>query len=259
MIRFFIGYCWGAAGSRWLARLLNSSEDILCLHSPILPRFDHNIYDDSVEILRWFFHRRHAYPIVGFTHAIPLEWHKRISQEFGYRLRCFALTRHPIPRIQSAYELNKRQKHLREHDPFWQEAMKGPYEELTSITREEFSRDFTALGFYKACKLVNSIQEEIHSRLPIFKLEDLVSSEMTANKLAEYISEGTVELGAPAIKKLKNITVGSHAARKRTAEEIYIGWSPEFKQAYHSLVRPESFGFYDELGYEFPHDVEHER
>jgi len=137
--------------------------------------------------------------------------------------------------------------------------MKGPYEELTSITREEFSRDFTALGFYKACKLVNSIQEEIHSRLPIFKLEDLVSSEMTANKLAEYISEGTVELGAPAIKKLKNITVGSHAARKRTAEEIYIGWSPEFKQAYHSLVRPESFGFYDELGYEFPHDVEHER
>lgn len=88
----FVGFCWGAAGSAWLARLLNCHESILSLHAPEFSRFDHFKYNDSLEVIESMFRRRSfgaAYPVVGFTHGIPIQWREKLEGEFKRQFRCF--------------------------------------------------------------------------------------------------------------------------------------------------------------------------
>ena len=252
---FFLGFCWGAAGTTWLARLLNSHEDILCLHAPILPRYDHFRFAESSEIVDLVFNGEDfgaAYPVVGFTHGIASEWQSLLTEKYGDQLRCFAVTRHPIKRIQSTLDLNIRQKDVRLADPTWRQAYADTYQELTQSSGRQFPDDFESLAFYKACKMVNSIIWERQQAFPLYRFEDLVSNEESVKNLVAHVSRGTCQLAAAVVRKMQDTVVRARAAPGLSVVETYRAWRTEHRDAYHHLVAPPALRLYQQLGYELP-------
>jgi hypothetical protein len=255
----FIGYCWGSAGSAWLARLLNSHEDVLCLHIPDFPKLNYRNYDDLVTILDSIVFTTNdwvrAYSLIGFTHGIQGDWHERLQERYGEHLRGFILTRHPIKRIQSSFALNKINVQ-RESDEFWQEPFRGIYEHLTRVSGKRFPDDFAALGFYWSCHLVGSILAESELKLPIYKMENLTSQVESVNELLSYVSDGVMRhLEENVFERMQNKVVAKHAKGNLSVAETYASWNDIYKEAYHYLVRPEILKAYSELGYTFPHQI----
>ena len=254
----FIGYCWGAAGSTWLARLLNGHPDIFCVHNPQFPRFDYFKFEDLAEVIEHVFRHQAwagAYPVVGFTHGVALEWHGRIRQKYGDQLRCFVLTRHPIMRIQSSYALHVSRKAERSTDSRWIEAYVQTYQELVRLARKKLPDDFESLAFYKSCAMVNSILAEHEQGLPLYRLEDLLSEEEAVQSLLAHISSGTCRLPSDVIETMQRTVVRGRAAQIRSAEETYASWRPEHREAYHYLVTGKALEVYRQVGYEFPHQT----
>jgi hypothetical protein len=255
----FIGYCWGNAGSTWLSHLLNGHKDILCLHAPKFPRFDHKNYDDAVTIIDSVFRfpaMGGTYPLVGFTHGVPLKWHPKLSEIYKEQLCCFILTRHPIKRIQSNFALNKvaREKQVSANKK-WEQNLENNYKRLVQQSGKHFPDDFDSLIFYRSCDAVNRILREYEQKLPFYKMEDLVSQEKVVNELLSYISDGTCQLDSEVIRKMQGTVVGGHAKRRLSVAETYDSWSEAYKEAYHHLVKREAFEIYKQLGYDFPHPI----
>lgn len=254
----FIGYCWGAAGTTWLSRLLNAHQDILCMHSPNFPRYDNSSFEDCLEIIDAVFNGWNfglAYPIVGFTHGISLEWHARLSQRYSPAFRCFILTRHPIKRIESTVALNIIQKERRLSTPGWRAACADAYDDLARRQRKRPPDDFESLAFYAACKMVNSITVEVQHAFPLYKLEEILNDCGTVNRLVGHISNGTCQLFDPTIETLQQTVVRARSAVGRSPEGTYLSWRAEHRDAYRELVTPDAFEAYRHLGYEFPHAI----
>jgi hypothetical protein len=251
----FLGFCWGAAGTTWLARLLNSHEDVFCQHAPMFPRYDHFRLAEAMEIIDVVLNEQAfggAYPVVGFTHGIAAEWYDALREKYGQRLRCFGVTRHPIPRIQSTLELNVEKKERRTSDPTWQRAFAETYDTLRQLSNKDFPDDFESLAFYKACAMVNSITWERQQDFPLFRLEDLISQEPAVQQLLSHVSDGACQLAATVVQRMQQTVVRPHARRTLTVAETYGSWRAEHREAFHYLVTAPSLAEYCQLGYELP-------
>jgi len=251
----FVGYCWGAAGSAWLARVLNAHEDVLCLHSPIVPRFDHYKIEDSCAFLKTIFRggaMGAVYPVAGVTHGVPIEWQGTLAEKLGIPLREFVLVRDPVPRVRSVARL--RQQHWREkpNEPRWRKAYRETRERLERATGRRFAADPDASAFQYACHQLNSIVAERKTGVPIFRLEDLVAGEEGLQRLLAHASAGRCSFDAPRLARLQALRLNTHAERPQTSEEIWDGWSEEERAAFRTLLTPESRKAYEELGYAVP-------
>jgi hypothetical protein len=251
----FVGFCWGAAGSTWLARLLNSHEDVLCLHAPIFPRYDHMRTAESLEVIDFVvtrFSLGGTYPVVGFTHGIAAESYGALVEAYGARLRCFTLTRHPIARIRSALAKYVSDAGHHRSDPRWRQEHSASYDLLLQRAAEPFPDDFDSLAFYTACTMVNSIVWERQQPFPVFRLEDLVARPADVQALLAHVSDGGCRLEEAVIAKLQRLIVRRHAASPESAEETYRSWRAEHRAAFHHLVTGPACELYRELGYELP-------
>jgi hypothetical protein len=256
----FIGYCWGAAGSAWLARLLNSHEDIFCVHAPILERYNHYVFEESVLLMTKLFTSMSyggGYPIAGLTHGVPLAWHQRLNEYFSksVRFRNFILIRHPIPRIQSSVEEIKKNFLKKGPDPKNEEEYKKIYRELSERSERKFPDDFVSLGFYHSCKMINLIHEETDQTMPIFKMENLVSQENEVQRLVSHISDKTVRLDPAVIRKLQQTVINKRSTGNHSPAEVYSSWNDHYRAAYRYLVNTTSIQIYSRLGYEFPAEI----
>jgi hypothetical protein len=251
----FVGFCWGAAGSTWLARVLNSHEDVLCLHAPIMPRYDHLETADSLELIDTVvtrFSLGGTYPVVGFTHGIAVESYGALLEKYGARLRCFTLTRNPIARIRSAVAKYVSDAGHHRDDPRWRHEYAASYDLLRRGAAGPFPDDFDSLAFYKACTMVNSIVWERQQPFPLFRLEDLVARTADVQALLAHVSDGACRLEERVIEKLQRLVVRPHAASLESAEETYRSWRAEHRAAFHHLVTGPACELYRELGYELP-------
>lgn len=252
---YFIGYCWGGAGSRWLARLLNSHRDILCLHSPQLPRFDESSSEDELEVIRHFFDAgRHGHPVIGFTHGISLDWKDEIEAEFRAWLRCFVIVRHPIKRIRSVVALCRR--HQAELGENWEQQTVAAWqpiaEEFVETGAGAVPTDFRFLSHLYACKMVTAIREELKSNYPIFRIEDLGAEVSEVRRLLGHISAELEPMPEETLAYMQSLTVGSHAGSAKSATEIWHSWAEDFKDAFRRMVPNEILSEYQRLGYVFP-------
>jgi hypothetical protein len=62
-------------------------------------------------------------------------------------------------------------------------------------------------------------------------------------------------MDAARITAMQRTVVASHVGKRLSERETYESWTDVQREAYHCLVRPEAFGAYSRLGYEFPHAV----
>ena len=251
----FLTFCWGAAGTTWLARLLNAHPDIFCLHAPLLPRFDHSQLAESTEVIRHVYgdvSLGGSYPVVGFTHGIASEWYEELTRQYPERLRCLALTRHPVPRIQSSFRLFVSMEQRLASDPTWRRLFEETYQRLTHWSLRSFPDDFESLAFYYACAMVNSITWEQQQSFPLFRLEDLVTDEDTVQRLIGHVSDGRCQLPDDVIRRMQGTVVHSHNSERLSPADTYAAWPPERRRAYHALVTGAAVDAYRALGYEMP-------
>jgi hypothetical protein len=251
----FLTFCWGAAGTTWLARLLNAHPDIFCMHAPMLPRFDHSQLAESTEVVDHVFGDASlggGYPIVGFTHGFATEWYEALTQRYGARLRCLALTRHPIRRIQSTFNLYISMEHRLASEPTWRRMFEETYQRLRLWAPRAFPDDFESLAFYYACTMVNSITWEQRQSFPLFRLEDLLTSEAAVQQVVGHVSDGACQLPPDVIRQMQGTVVHSHGTQRLSPRDTYAGWPPARRRAYHTLVAGAAVDAYRRLGYELP-------
>jgi len=253
-----LGYCWGAAGSSWLSNLLKMHKDILCLHMPSFPGINLQKEDEMLEALEWLCLRLgKVYKYTGVTHGLLFYNHEKIAtffeEEYNIESHGFILTRHPIKRVISAFRLDIMNPTIRKADKSMEECKGQVYDKLIEVSGKQFPDDFASIGFYRSCELLNNIIGETETGLPIFKIEELGSSEETVNKFFSYISDGKLSLNSEIIRDVQNKKVNTRSKRQLSEQQIYDAWSDEFREAYHYIVKPEAIELYKQLGYNFPH------
>jgi hypothetical protein len=253
--RFFVGYCWGGAGSTWVARLLNAHPDILCMHAPILPRFDHMEFEDAQELLSFFFEGElDNYPFLGFTHGVSIQWAGRLEEQYGSRLRSFVLIREPVARLRSVVAL---QSHLaRDRDEGYQRAMIERWlpiwNQLCERSGRDLPRDYRSMSFYYAVKMLNEIEAETETGYPIFRLEDLVSKVGAVYELFAHVAPGAIRMAKGQIRRIQRTKVGAHATEAPEGRWGYNTMPLTMKVALDTLLTDKSRALYRMHGYDLP-------
>jgi hypothetical protein len=251
----FIGYCWGSAGTAWLAKLLNAHPDILCLHAPILPRFNHFALEDSLELIRALFHEKsfgRFYSFVGLTHGVPLEWHSHLVSHFE-QVRGFITIRHPIPRIQSTFNYNMLRgvAEKKQVNAEWVSALMRYHEKLETISGKTFPKDYEALSFYHGCGMINAIVGEVASGLPIYKYEELTTDYRTTQHLLKFISDDRLGMDQSLLERIQHTPINTRTGRieNRSPRSVYESWNEFQREAYHWLLAEETIELYRKAGY----------
>ena len=98
---------WGCAATDWLARVLNSHPDILCLHDA---KLGWSRFTCAPKVNGWSYLRALAmigrnYPVCGDVHAISPEEVPELRGKLGDRFSCSIVVRDPLPRLHSMLEL----------------------------------------------------------------------------------------------------------------------------------------------------------
>jgi hypothetical protein len=251
----FIGYCWGSAGTAWLAKLLNAHPDILCLHGPQFPRFNHFVLEDSLEFIRALFHENsvgECYSFVGLTHGVPLERHSHLAHHFA-QMRGFITIRNPIPRIQSTFRVNMHPRNAdkKRFNSAWISALMLYHEKLETISGKTFPSDYEALSFYHGCGMINEIASEVASGLPIYKYEELTTDYRIVQHLLRFISNDQLNMDQALIERMQQTPIGTRTGsiEKRSARSIHDSWNDVQREAYRWLMTDESITLYEQAGY----------
>jgi len=251
----FVGYCWGAAGSSWLAQVLNAHEAVLCLHSPAVPRFDHFRLEDTSVVLRALVRSKslgRLYAAAGVTHGVPIEWQATLAGAVGLPLREFVLVRDPLPRARSVVELHRRLAAEDRLDPRYREAYRALRRRVESATGRRLDDDLETGALLHACQQLNSIVQEQATKLPIFRLEDLVRGPEALDALLAHVSDGACRFEPGRVDALQRRRIGAHAPGALGADAIWDAWRPHERDAFRVLLAPEARKAYEALGYALP-------
>ena len=257
---FFNCFCYGAAATTWLARMLNSHEDVLCLHTPDYPGADHSTDEHMFAMARFAFDSTaiggHPYKCVGFTHGLPYTSCARLRQMFGQQaFRGFVMIRNPVVRARSIMALRMQQVSI--HKMFQPaESLERFYNLLLEKSgRAGFATDYESLCFYEVCgQLLAAITKEEALGVPVFTMEALTGDPAEVNRLFAYVSDGRCLLDEAAIARVQQRPVGNHARKTMGPKEIFGSWSKDWQDAFMALVGPEERALYRKHGYELPPD-----
>jgi hypothetical protein len=242
--RVFTVISWGCAATDWTARVLNSHPEIFCLHTgnlrlqqlayPALPRLD------GVAYLRLVASLGAGYAVAGDVHGMDRRHLPELREAFGDALACAVLVRDPLPRVRSQMAVfdEFRGFSIWDLDPVTRLA------EAAGVTLPP--GDVRSRMFVHAANMLNAIVEEREVG-PVFRTEDITS---VPDRLAAFITTltaGTVPLGREWLQGV--------IARPRTnrhhegGEHEWTSWEIDVLR---SVVRPEAWAAYVDLGYSRP-------
>jgi len=94
---------WGCSGSTWLAKVLNSHNEIFCLHcyNQHLSYVVNNSYLNGISYLKSIAVTATGYKLAGDVHGINREELPLIREFFGEKFRDAVLVRDPLSRLKS--------------------------------------------------------------------------------------------------------------------------------------------------------------
>jgi hypothetical protein len=240
--QLFAVVSWGCAATKWLAKVLNSHPEILCLHAgnQAVARFHSSM--DSLQYLRVLSILGHGYKAMGDVHGLPRTEISKLKDVFGTRLNVVIVVREPIARLRSQMELFES---LRGLDVWALNYLDRLIEEKNITADSEDSRMFV-----HAANMLNAVTEEI-SYGTIYKAEDLTSDSNRLASLVAEIGRGQIEASREWLEQCLGLEkVNPHAKRETRALR---DWEIDIVRA---VVSPESWKIYQELGYVTPSFVD---
>ena len=221
-----VGYCWGAAGSRWLARFMNAHPDVWFTHGYPGDRDKGRCLD----YFRWM-SMVASHPYFGAIHHISAKWHKDITR-INILMKAFVLVRHPILRIRSIMALNNSNP-IRATFPGYKRRVRN----ARAMLEKAGAPPVESGSFLSSCLLQsNSHRLDFGYQLPVFKIEDLNTVEGVTALL-----DCCWDLRLwPGQKSLLGKRVGVHAGGDPTPEGVWSSWPGEWRQAYRVLMSKEA-------------------
>jgi hypothetical protein len=242
--RAFAVVSWGNAATKWLARALNSSSEIFCVHSLNggMAALHNSARRDGLEYLLLLVNNAAAYRAAGDVHGISRHEIPRITAALGDLFRCAILVREPMARLHSQNALFD-QSATRPDRPY------GTLEYLDPLIRS-LGLDDTAIPyrerlFIHGANLLNTIVEEAAIG-PVYRMEDLTTRADALRGLVDHLTGGavsTTEAWAAAAINLSAANVHANRPAPFTDEQLEI---------VSRVVRPEAWELYRSLGYETP-------
>ena len=243
-------FCWGTAGSRWLARALNAHPHQLWVHAPAEANKGRSTAEAVEHTLGWL-RRFNNHPVVGLTHGTQIGWYEEIKAHFegqGVKFRPFVLVRHPVPRARSIMALDANNPHRPELD-WWQAGAKRAYAKLDDGF---FPSEFQDLSFYRAAESMNLAMAEAATGLPIWRIEDLSMCPEALDRLTWAISDGMLQYPGKLAKEMQDLRIGVHAGGYLQPGEIWLGWPDHWRAAWYKLIDQDTAQAYEAMGYALP-------
>ncbi len=249
----FVGYCWGSAGTTWLAKVLNAHPDILALHAPGAAGLDRGDQDSVLSMIDYTFEARDAggaYSAVGFTHGIGVHMHEQLVECYGGRLRAFVLVRHPLTRARSQASLITNLRSRSDHQ--WHSMESEISESVEGLLELDptLPTDPDSTAFYHACRALDRVVFEAKRELPFFKAEELFVDVRRVLDLVDHVSGGDLVGDRSTIELLQSGSIGAHADGPMDPDAIWASLPDHMKLAFSLSLSDEAAELYTNLGYE---------
>jgi hypothetical protein len=236
--QLFAVVSWGCAATTWLAKVLNSHPEIMCLHAGNNTVGNFHSSMDSLRYFRVLSVLGFEYKAAGDVHGLPRSEVPKLKEAFGARFNFVIVVREPLARLRSIMALHEKLRGMN----VWNLSYLDPLIEAKNIA----AHSEKAKMFVHAANMLNAITEEI-SLGTIYKAEDLTTNPNTLDTLIAEISGGRVETDPGWIETcFKLRQVNPHAKSEGLALN---DWEIEVVRA---VTRPESWRLYEELGYDRP-------
>lgn len=231
---------WGAAGTAWLAAVLNDCPSILCLHAA-------NSYWElfggaktltGLEYLQIVGMLGHATSLAGDIHGVSRYDIPEIKEFFGDQFAAAVLVREPLARLYSALALSERYEPTQRTDTSYLDAM------FPSVWRLLPSGGANERVFVHTANLLNAIIDE-QAVGPIFRMEDLISRPECLLELVSVLSSGKVN--APehwAAAATARNAVNQH---NRDGRKPFDDWQIKVLR---EVVHKDAIELYEGLGYD---------
>jgi hypothetical protein len=236
--QLFAVVSWGCAATRWLAKVLNSHPEILCLHHGIGAVASFHSSMDSLQYFRVLSMLGHEYNAVGDVHGLPRAEISKLKEAFGGRFNAVIVVREPVARLRSQMALYGEFQGLVAWDLSYVDTLIKS--ENIPVNSEE------SRMFVHAANMLNAVTEEI-SYGTIYKAEDLTTNPNILAALIAEISGGQIATNREWLETCLGLRkVNTHVKREAWA---LTDWQVDVVRA---VVRPESWKIYEELGYVTP-------
>jgi hypothetical protein len=233
--QLFAVVSWGCAATKWLAKVLNSHPEILCIHAGngALARFSGPI--DSLKYFHVLSLLGQGYKAVGDVHGLPRRDLSKLKETFGDRFNAAIVVREPMARLRSQMALYRESPGLGRWDLSYLDPLIAS--ENLEVNCEE------SRMFVHAANMLNAIAEEIPCG-PIYKAEDLTVNPDILAGLIVCLSAGRIVTDREWLERcLSRGKVNAHAKREAVG---FTDWEVGVLRA---VVRPESWRMYQNLGY----------
>ncbi len=238
--RLFAVVSWGAAATHWLTRVLNAHPQVLCFHH--LMTSLNNVKPlqmNPMEYMEFLAHAGAGYQLAGDVHGIPLDSLEDLKKQWGRQFRFAIITRHPVSRVRSAYNL-------------WNNyLLEKPSASLTELTGEGGSPESTQSSskeniFKHFATMVNQVVDEIVIMEP-FQMERLTTDFGEINRLLDHLSNG--ELQFDRSDGLMDKGPG-HRKKNDTPRESFDDMPKWQRDMFIEKLSPEARKVYENLGYD---------
>jgi len=238
--RLFSIVSWGCAGTSWLARVLNSHSDILCLHDFPIGFCDID-NRNPFDYMRSLYLTSYAYILAGDIHGIPRDAIPELQNIYGEAFRSAVLVRAPYPRLLSMLATVRFNKGL-DNDYSY---IDGLAERLNlGVGQLPWDRRM----FIHAVNMLNAIvDEKKYASEMIFRMEDLTSTPDSLFRLVEHISADTIQPDEKWLAEAVRIPP-AHSHRVHYGKEIIL--TDEEREMISAILSDEAVRAYEHLNYD---------
>jgi hypothetical protein len=242
--RVFAVVSWGCAATHWLARVLNSHPDILCLHHVASQIRYITGQSDPVDYRRIMLVLQgsgQGHALVGDVHGVDTISAQTLIDWYGDGFRCVCLLRDPVPRLASNFAMFE----------LFATRAPGMLDQFTNSARrlacyEKLAHRLASperLFFVHCAQMLNSVLHE-RQLATIYRMEDVTRSPAVLRRLIDELSAGTVA-ATESFAQAALTAERSHSHRKGRNFEL-ADWQLEVLQ---HVVAREAWLAYADLGY----------
>jgi outer membrane murein-binding lipoprotein Lpp len=242
--RAFAVLSWGAAGTKWLAKALNSSSEILCVHS--INGGMATLHDaprsHGLEYLLLLLNNGAVYLAAGDVHGVSRDEIPAIRAALGDLFRCAILVREPMARLRSQNALFGEHS-ARSGKPWGELDYLNPL--IRSLGMDDESIPYAERLFIHGANQLNAIIEEIGIG-PVYRMEDLTTSVEALRALVDHLTGSVVKTSAEwARAAIDTSRANAHVTTAAPFTERQL-------DIVRRVVRPDAWRFYRNLGYDAP-------
>jgi hypothetical protein len=234
--QIFAVVSWGCAATAWLAKALNSHPEVFSTHAVNYYWRKYGAADgsDLIDIIDEA--AAGVYLAAGDVHGISRERIPEIKVKYADRFRTAVLIREPVARLKSQVALFKRENYaqwgdLKYVDPLIAAAGIDP-QSVTTAQRH----------FFHGANMLNAIIDE-RAVGPIFRMEDVTRNHESFLDLFRHLTADRVPFSADWGRAA--VSAGGINGHRSTQ----IEFGPFERKIIDSVVKPEAWHLYRELGY----------